>query len=142
MGGPKGVTKEGRALTAQLDTLRKAERVLTRDPEITTLISSSDDELLMELRREKAEEAKGKKVDKNKVMEECLNSLMPKNKRSHPAQEKSKPINTDAIPPKPAGNPNAPKNPAPQIQPPKPGMPQAQPSIEPKKSSQNSTLFG
>ena len=51
MGEPEGVILERKALTAQLDTLRKAARVLTRVPEITTLISSSADELLMELRR-------------------------------------------------------------------------------------------
>lgn len=71
MGEPEAVIEERKALAAQMEILRKAERVLTRDPEITNLISTSDDELLMELKREKAEEAAGKKKDKKKVIEDC-----------------------------------------------------------------------
>ena len=64
MGEPLAIIQERKALTAQLATLRDAERVLTRDPEITNMISTSDDELLIELKQEKAEEEAGKKYDK------------------------------------------------------------------------------
>ena len=59
MGEPLGIVQERKALIAQQETLRKAERVLTRDPEITSLIGTTDDDLLFELRREKAEGGKG-----------------------------------------------------------------------------------
>ncbi len=55
------MVQERKALKAQLETLRNAERILTRDPEITSMIGASDDDLLYELRAESAEEKLGKK---------------------------------------------------------------------------------
>lgn len=135
MGEPQGIIEERKALSAQMDVLRKAERVLTRDPEITSLISTTDDELLQELKREKAEEAAGKKVDKNKMIEDCLRSVIPDKKRSSVA-DKSKPKNLDVAPPPTA----KPENPPPPQNAPRPLAPQPKPT-EVKKMPKT-TLFG
>lgn len=84
MGEPQTVIQERKALRTQLETLEKAERVLTRDPEITNMISTTDDELLIELRQEKAEEANGKKVDQTEVIEKCMRSVIPNNTQNKP----------------------------------------------------------
>jgi len=128
MGEPQAIIDERKALITQMDVLRKAERVLTRDPEITSLISTTDDELLQELKREKAEEKAGKKVDNSKLIEDCLRSVLPKDKQPS-VSNKPKAKNPDITPPvpnpvpgpKPSGNPpvpqNAPRAPAPQAKP-------------------------
>lgn len=77
VGEPQQIIQERKELVAQLETLRKAERVLTRDPEISNMLGSTDDELLIELRQEKAEEAAGKVFDKAKAIEQCLKSVIP-----------------------------------------------------------------
>lgn len=56
LGEPIAVIKERKALTAQLEILRKAERALSRDPEITSATSAIDEELLYQLKAEKASE--------------------------------------------------------------------------------------
>ena len=61
LGEPASVVKERKGLTAQLDVLRKAERVLSRDPEITNAIGAVDEELLHQLRAEKPDDQKGGK---------------------------------------------------------------------------------
>lgn len=62
-------------MNVQLETLRKADRVLTRDPEIASLIGSSDDDLLYELRKDAAEEKLGKRVKKDE--QEILDMTPP-----------------------------------------------------------------
>lgn len=147
MGEPEAVIEERKALTAQMEVLRKAERVLTRDPEITSLISTSDDELLMELKREKAEEAAGKKIDKKKVIEDCLHSVLPSAKQA-PVVEHAKPVKQDGVQPRPNASPmTKPLENSPKVSP--PTAPQAAPRQAPPqqkatevKKSAKSNLFG
>ncbi len=61
LGEPESIVQERKALNAQLETLRKGERVLTRDPEIANLIAATDDDLLCELRKERLEENMAKR---------------------------------------------------------------------------------
>lgn len=131
MGEPQSVIQERKALVAQQEVLRKAERTLTRDPEITNLISTTDDDLLSELKREKADEKAGKKVDQKKVIEECLQAVIPKNKLNQQVAEKPKAIDENSIPPRPSQMPAA----APVL------APAAAPKPEVKKSAKTS-LFG
>lgn len=118
MGEPIGIVQERKALTLQLETLRKADRVLTRDPEITTMISTSDDELLFELRQEKAEEASGKKVDQKDVIEKCMQSVLPELRQANASKPAPKPAPAPA-PASAAPAPSPPKS-APAVNPPKP----------------------
>lgn len=133
MGEPIGIIQERKALTAQVETLRKADRVLTRDPEITTMISTSDDELLFELRQEKAEEASGKKVDQKEVIEKCMQSVLPELRQTN----KSKPAPAPAPAPEPAPTTSPPKSgPTMPVNPPKaPGpTPPAAAGVKPKSN--------
>lgn len=68
LGEPLSVIKERKGLNAQLEVLRKAERALSRDPEITNAIGAADEELLYQLKKEKAE-AEGKKEQKSDSLE-------------------------------------------------------------------------
>ena len=101
MGEPLAIIQERKALTAQLATLRDAERVLTRDPEITNMISTSDDELLIELKQEKAEEAAGKKYDQQGVIEKCMKSVIPESKLKN-SNKSSTSVSPPVAQPKPA----------------------------------------
>eukprot|EP00826_Nyctotherus_ovalis_P060175 TRINITY_DN841_c0_g1_i4.p1 TRINITY_DN841_c0_g1~~TRINITY_DN841_c0_g1_i4.p1 ORF type:complete len:453 (+),score=130.15 TRINITY_DN841_c0_g1_i4:93-1451(+) len=138
MGEPIAVIQERKALTTQLDTLRKAERVLTRDPEITTMISTSDDELLVELRQEKIQEASGKAPGQKAIVEKCMQSVLPEARQSSapkpapvpasapasaPAPAPPKPAAPAANPPKPVAVPGAAQ--------PRPSAPQAKPAAFP-----------
>ena len=98
-------------MNLQLDTLRKAERVLTRDPEITSLIGSSDDELLLELRKETAEakhSGKEAEVDVDTFMKTEL--AMPVKELARTAEDRRSPAHKDEkkLPPMSAG-PTAPQ---------------------------------
>ena len=99
MGEPPGIVQERKALNSQLETLRKAERVLTRDPEITNLIGTSDDDLLIELKQEKAEEASGKGPKREDIMDKYLKPMM--------AEEKSSPVAANAPVPAPHSAPHS-----------------------------------
>lgn len=74
--------QERKALNAQLETLRKADRVLTRDPEIVSLIGATDDDLLFELRKETAEEKLGNKPKKDE--REILDMTPPEMPKESP----------------------------------------------------------
>jgi len=151
MGEPAAVVQERKALTIQLDTLRKADRVLTRDPEITTMISTSDDELLIELRQEKAEEEDGKKVDQNAIIEKCMKSVLPASKQvsapttsSMPGQKTvqkppAKEIQREPVKDMPVVNPTgSPPKITSTVNPPKPGAPVGTTPTGPAKPN----LFG
>ena len=71
-------------MNAQLETLRKADRVLTRDPEIVSLIGSSDDDLLYELRKESAEEKLNKGAKKEEREKENLDFTPPEMPKESP----------------------------------------------------------
>ena len=110
MGEPLAIIQERKALTAQLATLRDAERVLTRDPEITNMISTSDDELLIELKQEKAEEAAGKKYDQQGVIEKCMKSVIPESKLKN-SNKSSTSVPIPVAQPKPANSDKTKVNP-------------------------------
>jgi len=74
MGEPLAVIQERKALIAQLETLQKADRALNRDPEIITMINTSDDELLLELRQE---ETSSKKADQQEAIDKCMQLILP-----------------------------------------------------------------
>lgn len=149
LGEPLGIVQERKALNAQLETLRKAERVLTRDPEITSLIGSTDDELLQELKIEKAEEAAGNKKGKEDKQKEMIDQILKPltgESASPVAAAQAHAHASSIVPPPrapapaPATGPTAPLPPPPlmhtdQKSQPKPTSPAA---ADPKKSS----LFG
>lgn len=101
--------QERKALNAQLDTLRKADRVLTRDPEIMNLIGSTDDDLLHELRRDAAEQKSSGKQAKGPDIEALVKGIgiepeMPKVGPKGPEEAKhmQPPANRASTPVKPA----------------------------------------
>jgi hypothetical protein len=126
MGEPFAIVQERKALKTQLETLQKADRVLNRDPEITTMIGTTDDELLIELRQEKAEEASGKIPNQQEVIDKCMQSILPELKQSNV----QKPVPSAAVAPvvsPPKQSPPKPGNASPAKQNP-PGAAQARPN--------------
>ena len=158
LGEPAAIVQERKALNAQLDTLRKAERVLTRDPEITNLIGSTDDDLLNELKREKAEDdiaerkmaAEHGSVEMKKKdiyrpeMESASHEVPSAPPKAHEEVKKTSVANTSNV--QPAGDGVAaprPANPVPG-QAPKASPVPVSPPVDPKAkpAAVKSNLFG
>jgi len=150
MGEPIGIIQERKALIAQLETLRKAERVLTRDPEITSLIGTTDDDLLFELRKEKAEGGKG--PSDKELEDKFLKPVIPENDKSpvneshsaHPAPSPASIVHAEL---KPGSGPlqHSPAVTSPATAPPKAPSPEVknQPSVKPVGSTGGKPgLFG
>lgn len=109
--------QERKALNVQLETLRKADRCLTRDPEIASLIGSSDDDLLYELRKETAEEKlSGKPKKSEKELLDMTPPEMPQESPKSAAEilkEKEEQQRKEAAAmPKPSQPPMQPQHPA------------------------------
>eukprot|EP00831_Metopus_contortus_P020154 TRINITY_DN1883_c0_g4_i1.p1 TRINITY_DN1883_c0_g4~~TRINITY_DN1883_c0_g4_i1.p1 ORF type:complete len:676 (-),score=161.20 TRINITY_DN1883_c0_g4_i1:57-2084(-) len=136
LGEPMSIVEERKALNAQLETLRKAEHVLTRDPEITSMIGTTDDDLLFELRKEKAEGKENKpdeikKFVPNKMMYSSSASEVKKEEKKEPKKEEKSIPTISAPAPSPIQNPGMAGT--------KPGSSPSNSAMSPSKSA---NLFG